>query len=750
MTALLPSLGTAALLAAGAAYIYSWLLYRKVDPGNPEPLLGCARRGLDLATLSLAVTSAVLMALLFARVYRVEYVYAHVSNDLPFLYVVSAFWAGQEGSFLLWALLAAVLGSFLSRTAGEWEVPVLRIYLPSAFVLVGLTLISGLFRLIPQSPPEGAGLNPLLRDPWMAIHPPVTFLGYAALSIPFAYAIAGLERKQKDEWVRAALPWTLIGWLTLGAGIIMGGFWAYKVLGWGGWWGWDPVENASLLPWLIGLALVHGLLLQRSRNKFARTNVVLAIITFALVIYSTFLTRSGALEGASVHTFGASSVGTWLALWIVAVLGYGLYRYAGAAGRLTGGKLDEPLLSREVLMVVGLLTIVAITLLIGLGTSAPIISRLSGGDGAAVDISYYGRTTLPLGILLALVTGIGVLLRWKGGREVAVAALVAAGAAGVIGIAAAACMGTAGILNLIFAGSAVFALVANLILFERALSGGGLKRAGGYLSHIGVALMLIAVVAATTGRKEQADLVYRSPTPVLDYELTFTGWITLPEGKQATTVQLSRPGSGGALVLRPRLYRQYGSGQMMVRAEPHISRGLTRDLYLAPVQYLPPGEAMDAAGETFTLTRGESRTFDEITFTFEDYDRGGHGAGEMTAGSIGARVILETPYGSETLIPRMTMGGGAPAPVQLPAEIGGQLSLRRIDADNGRVELLYATRDAPADGRSEGGILTVELSEKPLMSILWTGVVLVLLGGLIAAVRRWQPSAGGSAGTDPD
>ena len=740
MTAVLPTLGTMALLAAGAAGTWSWVACLGLSRQSRETLSDRARHGLDIAVLGLLFASLILLVLLFTRAYRVEYVWAHVSNDLPALYVLSAFWAGQEGSFLLWALLAAVLGRVVSRTAGEWAVPVLRLYLPSVVILVILTLVSGLFRLLPQIPPDGAGLNPLLRDPWMAIHPPVTFLGYVILAIPFAYAFAAMDRERPEEWIAPALRWSLIGWLTLGAGIIMGGFWAYKVLGWGGWWGWDPVENASLLPWLMSLALVHGLLLQRSRSKLARSNVLLALLAFVLVIYSAYLTRSGVLAEASVHTFGASSVGTWLLLWLLAVLGYGLYRYSRAVGKLQSDELDEPFLSREVLLVVGLLVTVAIILLIGLGTSAPIISRLSGGEGAAVDISYYGRTTLPLGIFLALGIGLSVMLRWKGGREFSTVSLLAAVGVGGGATALALIAGIRPALHVCLAGSAAFALAVNLIGLGRTLAQSAPGRTGGYLSHAGAALMLIAIAAATTGRTGRADLIYRDPTRVLDYDLTFTGWIGLPDGKQAAEVELSRPGSPGRLILYPRLYRQFGSGQMMIRAEPHISRGPARDLYLAPIRYLPPAEALGALGRSFTLARGESRTVEGITFTFEEFDLGGHGPGGEGAGQVGARVAVTAGSGRGVIVPRSSPGGEAPPPADLPGDIGGQLRLQRIDADAGRIVLLYLAPGTGLDGRAEGGILSVELSEKPLMSILWAGVIMVLLGGLIAARRRSRES----------
>ncbi|MFO7767356.1 MAG: cytochrome c biogenesis protein CcsA [bacterium] len=746
MDSLLPTLGIVALITALAAFLAAWFVYWRADRGSPNALPR-GRTAVVLGSLALLVAGGVLMRLIWTHDYSIQYVYQNVSNDLPTLYVISAFWAGQEGSFLLWAMLAGIVAFALYWRAGRWEAPVMQVYLPQVVVLIVLTLISAPFAVMPQVPADGAGLNPLLRDPWMAIHPPVTFLGYATLAAPFAFAIASLRRSSNnDGWVRHALPWALVGWLALGAGIIMGGFWAYKVLGWGGWWGWDPVENASLLPWLTATALFHGLLLQRTRNKLAKTNIVLAVLTFGLVIYSTFLTRSGVLEGVSVHTFGTSTVGPFLGAWLAGVFVYGFWALFSAREEVAAEAVDEPLFSREVLVLVGIVVLVTMTVMIGLGTSAPIISSLAGRGNAAVDISFYGRVTLPLGILLALGIGLSVLLRWRGTGTVSRNAIIAAAFLGLLGAWGASLMGVEGILYLIFATASVFALAANLVVFERALMKGGWRLAGGYVAHIGVALMLVAVVAATASTTRKVDLPYNTPREVMGSELTFKGWMDEPEGKQSAIVEMREPGSEKVTVLRPKLYQMYGSGQMMVRAEPHIQRRMTGDLYLAPAQYLPPKDAMAGQGDILTLEKGAAEEVGGVRFTFRAFDMSGmdaHGAedeeqaADMTGASIGARVEVSWAEGSTTVVPRLAVGdrsAGGAAP--LPEEVGGQLQLQSLDADNGAVTLLYTDADTPIDGRAVGGLLTVEVSSKPLMNVLWIGVVLVLLGGAISIWRR--------------
>jgi cytochrome c-type biogenesis protein CcmF len=739
--AVLPTLGNFALIVGAAAYIAAFLAY------SGEPLrqrLSGARAALVIGSLALLVAAGAFMRLIWIRDYRVEYVFSYISNDLPALYRISAFWAGQEGSFLIWAVLGAVIAYALTFRAGKWEAPVMRVYLPTMVALVLLTWASRPFALIPVEtiPADGAGLNPLLRDPWMAIHPPVTFLGYAALGAPFAFAMAGLKRPSNDDWVRLALPWTLIGWISLGAGIIMGAFWAYKVLGWGGWWGWDPVENASLLPWLTATAMLHGLVLQRSRRKLAKTNVLLAVVTFGLVIYATFLTRSGVLEGASVHTFGQDNVGLWgVGIWMAGTLGYSAFALLRAARTFQPGEgVEESVWSREVLIILGIAVLTLAALLVGLGTSAPIITRLLGMGGAAIDVSYYGRATLPLGVLLALGIGLSVLLRWKGSANVGRTAIFSAAAAGLIGMVLAHLAGIRDPLFVLFAGGGVFALVANLVVFERSLTQGGWRVAGGYLAHIGVALMLVAIVAATTSRQQKVDLPFRTPVAAMGYTLTFLQTEPEPEGKQAWLIEIARVGGGAKRILRPRLYQMWGSGQMMTRAEPYILRRPGGDLYVAPAEYVPPERALSGLGRILTLAKGESGEVDGTTLTFENYEMGAHGSGGsgMTAaGGVGARVRVRWTGGEETVVPRLVPGGdGHAGTLPLPGSSDRLLRLQGINADAGTVTLLVTDAATALDGRAVGGLLTVEISEKPLMSLLWIGVLLALLGGAISIGRR--------------
>jgi cytochrome c-type biogenesis protein CcmF len=287
--------GVAAIWGALLTGLACAVTYLLVDRGRKD-LLSLARTLFAAFATCVVAASAVLMTLLLQHRFDVSYVNSYSSRDLPLHYLISTFWAGQEGSFLLWCFWGALIGLFVWRSAKEQEAPVMVVYMATFIGTIAILCRQSPFKLLPPPvPADGVGLNPLLQDPWMVIHPPVMFIGFASLSVPFAFAIAALWKKRWDGWITRALPWALLTFLTLGTAILMGGYWAYKTLGWGGYWGWDPVENTSLVPWLFTAALVHGMFLQRTRKRHRKINLILACTAFAAILYGTFLTRSGVL-----------------------------------------------------------------------------------------------------------------------------------------------------------------------------------------------------------------------------------------------------------------------------------------------------------------------------------------------------------------------------------------------------------------------------------------------------------------------
>src|SRR5262249_6352773 len=277
-----------------------------------------------------------------------------------------------------------------------------------------VTAMRGPFLTFPggQAPLDGQGLNPLLQDPWMTIHPPVLFTGFSSLVVPFAIALAALVKREWDGWIKPALPWVVFSTGILATGFIMGGVWAYKVLGWGGYWGWDPVENGSLIPWLSNVALLHGLLVQRVTGSLRRTNLFLGITSYVLVLYASFLTRSGVLADFSVHSFVNLGLNGFLLsfLFVIMLVGYGtlVYRWADIP------KPAKPLgnFSRESIMWLGQLVFILMATLTAVGMSAPLITKLFGPP-SNVKTEFYNVANGPLAVVLGLLLGIAPLMRWR-------------------------------------------------------------------------------------------------------------------------------------------------------------------------------------------------------------------------------------------------------------------------------------------------------------------------------------------------
>ncbi len=272
---------------------------------------------------------------------------------MPLRYVFSAFWGGQEGTFLLWALFGGLLAVMLRFKARQYEAPVMFFYLGINLFLMLMLLKASPFIRHDVTPADGNGLNPLLQDPWMTIHPPIMFFGFASLGICAAYAMAALVKEDWDSWVRRAVPWTTFGVMALGTGLLLGGYWAYSILGWGGFWGWDPVENSSLVPWLVAVALLHNQVIQIKQGIFRRSNVIIAMLPFVLVTYSTFLTRSGVLADFSVHSFTDLGINQFLVAFMVVFLGGGLALFVWKFKRIPTEKTEAPLFSREYVIFLG-------------------------------------------------------------------------------------------------------------------------------------------------------------------------------------------------------------------------------------------------------------------------------------------------------------------------------------------------------------------------------------------------------------
>ncbi|MBN1350521.1 cytochrome c biogenesis protein CcsA [candidate division KSB1 bacterium] len=692
------------------------------------------------------LASAALMIFLLTHNFRIEYVAAYSSRSLELHYLISSFWAGQEGSFLLWLLLAGILGIILMFKAKDMEPQVMFAYNLSNLFLAILLIKQSPFRLLPDMPIDGNGLNMLLQDPWMVIHPPLVFLGYAAFTIPFAFALAGFWRRQYDRWVTLALPWTVFAFVILGAGIIIGGYWAYKVLGWGGYWGWDPVENASLLPWLTGTALMHGLLLQQTKGHFKKTNFFLAAISFILIIYSTFLTRSGILADFSVHSFVDLGITGWLVFFII---GFSLISILVFIFRMqdiprSGKPMAFTLFNRESVIAGSIIILLIFTLIIGVGTSFPIISKLFS-KGAKVPNSYYVNWDLPFAILMLLLISYGPLLAWgKNKLSRLFPGIIFGASAGVLCIILSIAYGFKGwgAIFILLAGGA--AAGTNLWLILKLMP----KRftiSGAAVTHLGVGLMFIGFITSSVYDSSQRLALKKGETkPALGAELTFIDAEYLEKDHGSYLfLPILVTCDGDSFIARPDMYIENKPGSRSNRfSHPHIHRRLVADLYISPEGF-DPGEADSMQTAKLTITKGSTIPYKGYHFTFHAFDMAPPESKMSGAGHsmrIGADLSIsfeENPPVKLKPIFDVSSPESREATVELPGPPGRFITLKKIDASSKSIVLSYtAPHEEHASEAPPTPIAFVEVSKKPGMSLLWLAIVLILAGGIISIFRK--------------
>src|SRR5213594_4831762 len=353
----------------------------------------------------------------FHHDFNVEYVAAYTSRNLPTFYTWSALYAGQKGSLLFWATVLTLFGSLAQLlTAGRH-----RVYLPyvaavtavvAAFFVCVMLFAANPFDRLPYTPVDGRGMNPQLQNPGMVFHPPMLYLGYISITIPFAFAMSALLLKKLDaDWLVAIRKWTLLSWLFLSIGICLGMWWAYVELGWGGYWAWDPVENASLLPWLTMTAFLHSVMIQEKRGMLKKWNLALIIGSWLLSIFGTFITRSGVIS--SVHSFTQSNVGYFFLFFLIAAGTASFALYATRLPLLDAEATLESMVSREASFLFNNLLLVGIAFSVLWGTLFPILSELVQGTKVTVGPPFFNQVNIPLGLALLGLTGIGPLIAWR-------------------------------------------------------------------------------------------------------------------------------------------------------------------------------------------------------------------------------------------------------------------------------------------------------------------------------------------------
>ncbi|MDX6609677.1 MAG: cytochrome c-type biosis protein CcmF [Solirubrobacterales bacterium] len=575
------SFGSAALALAFATMVFAAIAALLGRNGDERWVLA-SRRAVYAACGLLTLCVALIEVAFASDDFSLNVVQQHSSIETPNFYKLAAMWSSQEGSLLLWAWVLSIASSlalYATRNKLREIVPYATAVMAGvASFFTGLMLFAGgvnPFATLDPAPADGIGLNPLLQHPSMMIHPPMLYSGYVAFTIPFAFAVGALITRHIDaSWIRATRRFALIAWALLGFGLLLGARWSYTELGWGGYWAWDPVENAALMPWLIGTAFLHSIMVQEKRGMLKVWNACLIVATFSLALLGTFLVRSGVLQ--SIHAFGDNTVGPYILGLIAVVLIGSTALIVSRLDDLRSQKRIDSLASREAVFIVNNLLLVALCATIFWGTFFPLISELFTGSKSSLAAPWFDHYTTPLAILLVLFTGVGPLLAWRRvswatAKRVFLVPSLAAVAAGVaLALLTDALHKPWAFALFVFAAFALVGLGQEFwrgAAARRSLVGGSMaaalvgvvsrnrRRYGGYIVHAGVAVLLIGIAASSSfqtnrdvelrpGESAEVDgrtVTYKRPTVAVDSEkFTFGAVMAVRQGDKTTVLRPSR------------------------------------------------------------------------------------------------------------------------------------------------------------------------------------------------------------------
>lgn len=794
--------GSVILSIALVFSIISMVMYFLTFKGYKNTL-NYARVFYHAMAIFVIAASTLLWYYILTHQYQYKYIFSYSNNSLSTGLLFSSFWGGQEGSFMLWLLLTVIIGVILqsySAKRGDLEPRVMTVFaLATSFLLlmvspwfknpfeyiwvtpifIELKSINPQFISLPfvqnfifsdqqtgsnfiQMGPDlyamlaqngiavndfiinGRGLNPQLLNFWMQIHPPILFIGFAMATVPFAFALAALMKDEYKDWISQAFPWTLAGIGILGLGIMLGGYWAYEMLGWGGYWAWDPVENSSLIPWLVGVAAIHTMLVQkRSQQKgegigrYAKTNLILSILVYVLVLYSTFLTRSGVLGDASVHSFVDPGMLVYLFLIVFissfALLGLGMVVYRWKSLNQQAPQ-DEGLLSRELALFTAAIVLCASALIVFVGTSSPLF-------GQSVDISFYNEMHVPLAIIVGLLNGISLILKWKNTntKELINGSLRALAISILITVLIVVFGGVTDIMMILLTFSSAFALVINTEIAINIIRK-NLKMLGAYLAHIGLALFILGVIgSAAHSREKTLDLVKGKPVEAFGYQMVFTGYEPIENGtKYAFNIKINKDGKEYSAA--PVMYiAEYNNSLMR---EPSILVTPTKDIYIAPLGY-DEGKG-NSPNQVLSIQKGQTVEYNGIKITFTQFNMSPDVMKAMQEGrdfQIGAVIAIESNGKVEEVeLLRKQKGNDVEFTSYESEKLNLKLQLTNLSTSG--IELIPSPfqQDSQDKISEKKEVLTVNASIKPFVNLVWIGVLVMVIGFFVAVARRLKDS----------
>jgi cytochrome c-type biogenesis protein CcmF len=783
-------IGNLFIILAFTASLLSVFTYLKALRTGDASWQKLARRAFAIHSFSIVGILLLLMYLIFNHRFEYYYVWEHSSTTMPLRYIFACLWEGQEGSFLLWMFWQAVLSWFIIRKAGEWENGVMiTISMVQCFIasmLLGVVILnykigSNPFILLREHSDfanlpfikmpdylskiqDGRGLNPLLQNYWMTIHPPTLFLGFASTVVPFAFAIAALIRKKFSEWIIPALPWTFFGVMILGTGILMGAAWAYEALSFGGFWAWDPVENASLVPWLTLVAASHVMIIYKARQHSLLSSYLFVIVTFILILYSTFLTRSGILGDTSVHAFTDLGMSAQLIIYMAFFIVLSVVLLVMNRKSLAVPQPDEHISSREFWMFIGVLVLLIGSLQITFTTSTPVINKLFGTKIAPpVDaIDHYNRWQVPVAIIICLLLGLGQFFKFKHTNMPDMKKKMLPSIVGAVVITLAAAL----ILKkyppqyyaLLFA--SVFAVLANLDYMFR-VKKGVLARNGPSIAHVGVALILLGALISNSKKEiisqnrklidfgkdfpnaENIMIEQKADTlPMGEYHVVYKGKERKGVNLHYTIEYFKQDSEGNKekqFELVPILQLNERMGNV---AEPATKHFLTKDIY-THLTYAPPEDFTETAAneewqkpKVHTIAIGDtfmtSNSFVVLQGLNKDIDRAPLQLGDSDL-AVGARLQVEdinrNSYSTEPIF--VIKNFEVYSKEALVDTLGLKFVFQKIDPNTGKVEIAVSERTS-----NKKPFIIMKAIIFPGINILWTGCTLLILGSILAIRKR--------------
>ncbi|MGM0546801.1 MAG: heme lyase CcmF/NrfE family subunit [Bacteroidota bacterium] len=779
-----------------------------------------------LQGLFLLAASGLLLYIILTHQFNFYYVYNYTSSDLQLKYLISAFWGGQEGSFMLWILFSVIIGLGLMKwTRDPYRGPVLFFLTLTQIFL--LSMISGVslgdfklgaspFRSLAEAmpnapflqsnpdfvPQDGKGLNDLLKSPWMMIHPPILFVGFSMMTVPYCFAMAALWKRKYNEWVGPALPWTLGANVALLTAIFLGGYWAYVTLSFGGYWAWDPVENASFVPWLLGTAGIHTMIIQRKSSTSQKASIIFAILAYVMIVYETFLTRSGILADSSVHSFVDLGLYGQLVVFMAAVtiigLGMFFYRYK----ELPSQQKESKFLSREFMTFAGAMVLFLIGLVIILGTSSPIIGKLFVANPTPPEISFYNEWTMPLAILAAIMTVLGQMLFWKRQDAESLAAdlLWPVAISCVITLATIIIGDVRNLYYMVYLLAAWFAVIGNSVVMYRLIRKNTML-IGGTLTHVGFGILLLGILASSaynemllddsvrnynaaiergevtdeqgfqkTQKVDFLELKLDQPKVIDDrYKVTYEGYTLKDQerpGQQEYRIKVEpADGNGEQFVLNPQVYPMLSSSsqsEIQWSVDPDVRTGWLSDIYLyvAGSSYVERKneEAKESSAEQselvtadedsievqdVSIARGETIRLGAFDLSFEDYaEVDDQDLKDSTSVAIRANLEL-SERGSDSSVPIRPLFSiytqdGDNWTYAPPVSIPG----------NDDASIQFTSVD-PTNGAIDLKIRGIDTEveeqwvllvaeEKPFISVVWLGTFLLMAGFSISIFRHWD------------